>query len=85
MILNGHFPFSWKKSKEVKLCNTTKLVRATFPIEIEIGKVYQVNNSVISSEKPIGSEEFFNQMVEALGIIIDRRPEGRPRKIETKP
>ena len=83
MILNGHFPFSWKKSKEVKSCNTTKLVRATFPIEIEIGKVYQVNNSVTFSEKPIGSEEFFNQMVETLGIIIARLPKGRPRKMES--
>ena len=31
----------------------------------------------------MGSEEFLNQMVEAfLGIIIDRRPKGRPRKME---
>jgi hypothetical protein len=41
-----------------------------------------VNNSLIFSGKPIGSEEFLNQMVEALGITIDRRPKGRPRKIE---
>ena len=35
----------------------------------------QVNNSVIFSGKPIGSEEFLNRMVEALGItIIDRHP-----------
>jgi len=47
-----------------------------------MGKVYQVNNSVTFSEKPIGSEEFLKQMVEALGIIIDRCPKGRPRKIE---
>lgn len=26
------------------------------------------------------SEEFLNQMVKALGIIIDRHPRGRPRK-----
>ena len=40
-----------------------------------IGKVYQVNNSVTFSGKPIGSEEFFNRMVETLDInIIDRRP-----------
>ncbi|GAI07356.1 unnamed protein product [marine sediment metagenome] len=32
--------------------------------------------------KLIGFEEFLNQMVGALGIIIDRRPKGRPRKIE---
>ena len=31
----------------------------------------------------IGSEEFLNQIVEALGITIDRRPKGRPRKIES--
>jgi len=46
-------------------------------------KVYQVNNSVIFSGKPIGSEEFLNQMLEALGTIIDRRPEERPRKMES--
>jgi len=37
---------------------------------------------VIFIGKPIESEEFFNQMVEALGITIDRRPKGRPRKRE---
>ena len=26
------------------------------------------------------TEEFFNQMVGILGIIIDRFPKGRPRK-----
>jgi len=31
----------------------------------------------------MGSEEFLNQIVEALGIIIDRRPKGRPRKRES--
>ena len=31
----------------------------------------------------MGSEEFLNQMVEALGIIIDRYPKGRPRKTES--
>ena len=47
------------------------------------GKVCQVNNSVTFSGQPmIGSEKFFNRMVEALGIIIDRRPKGRPRKME---
>ena len=34
----------------------------------------QVNDSVTFNEKPIRSEEFFNQIIEALGIIIDRRP-----------
>jgi hypothetical protein len=28
------------------------------------------------------SEEFLNQMVEALGIIIDRRSKRKPRKME---
>ncbi len=31
----------------------------------------------------MGPEEFLNQMVEALGIIIDRRPKGKPRKMES--
>jgi len=36
---------------------------------------------VIFSGKPTGSEEFFNQMIETLGItIIDRCPKGKPRK-----
>jgi len=43
--------------------------------------VYQVNNSVIFSVKPIGSEEFYNRMVEVSGIIIDNRPKGKPRKM----
>ncbi len=30
----------------------------------------------------MGSEEFFNRMIETLGIIIDRPPKGRPRKRE---
>ena len=46
--------------------------------------MYQVNNSVTFSRKSIGSEEFFNRMIEALGIIIDRRPKGRPRKRKEK-
>ena len=45
--------------------------------------MYQVNNSVIFSGKPIGSEALLNRMVETLGITIDRRPEGRPRKMES--
>ena len=49
-----------------------------------MGKVYQVNNSVTLKGKPIGSEKFLIQMVEALGIIIDRRPKGRPRKRESQ-
>jgi len=31
----------------------------------------------------MGPEEFFNGMVEALGITIDRRPKGKPRKMES--
>jgi len=44
--------------------------------------MYYLNNSVTFSGKPIGSEEFLNQMVGVLGIIIDRRPKGRLRKME---
>ena len=29
----------------------------------------------------MGSKAFFNRIVEALGIIIDSRPKGRPRKV----
>jgi len=46
------------------------------------GRLSQVNNSVIFSGKSIGSEELLNQIVETLGIFIDRRPKGRPRKRE---
>ncbi len=45
--------------------------------------MYQLNNSVTFSGKPTGSEEFLNQMVETLGVIIDRRPKGRIRKMES--
>ena len=31
----------------------------------------------------MGSEMFLNQMVETLGIIIDRRSKGRPRKMKS--
>ena len=44
--------------------------------------MYQLNNLVTFSGKLIGSEEFPNQIVEALDIIIDRRPKERPRKME---
>jgi len=49
----------------------------------KIGKVCQVNNLVTFSGKPIGSEEFRNRRVETLGITVDRRSKGRPRKIES--
>ena len=42
--------------------------------------MYQVNNSVTFNGKFMGAEEFLNQMIETLGITIDRRPKGRPRK-----
>ena len=45
--------------------------------------MYQLNNSVTFSGQPIETEEFLNQMVEALGITIDRRLKERPRKIES--
>ena len=43
----------------------------------------QINNPVPFYIKPIGSEKFFNRMVEALDIIIDRHPKGRTRKRES--
>jgi len=42
-----------------------------------------LNNSVAFPGKPIGSEEFLIQIVETLGITVDRRPKGRPRKMES--
>jgi len=42
--------------------------------EIEI-----IEKSTVSG-KPIGTEEFLNQMVDTLGITINTRPKGRPRK-----
>jgi len=32
----------------------------------------------------MGSADFLNQKVKTLGIIIDRHPKGRPRKMESK-
>jgi len=32
----------------------------------------------------MGFEEFLNQIIEALGIIIDRRPKERAHKMEKK-
>jgi len=29
------------------------------------------------------SDEFFNQIVEALDIIVDKRPKGKSRKMES--
>jgi len=47
-----------------------------------MGKMYQVNDSVTFSGKPMGSEEFINQRVEALCIIIYKRPKGKAHKME---
>jgi len=45
--------------------------------------VSKANNLVTFGGKPIGSEEFLNYTVEALGIIIiDRCPKGRLRNRE---
>ena len=44
--------------------------------------MYQVNNSATFSGKPIRSEEFLSQMVKVLGIVMDKRPKGIPRKRE---
>ena len=43
----------------------------------------QVNNSVTFRRKPIGFVEFFDQILEALDIIIDRRLKGSPCKMES--
>ncbi len=43
----------------------------------------QFNNLVTLSGKPMESEELLSQIVEALGITIDRCPKGRPRKMES--
>jgi len=45
-------------------------------------RLCQLNNLVAFSGKPMGSEEFLNQMVEALDIIIDRHPKERPHKMK---
>jgi hypothetical protein len=45
--------------------------------------MYQLNNSVIFCGKLIGFVEFFDQILEALDIIIDRRLKGSPRKMES--
>ena len=45
--------------------------------------MYQLNNPETFSGQPIGFEEFLNQMVDALGITVDRRSKGRPREMES--
>jgi hypothetical protein len=40
--------------------------------------MFRLNISVTFTGKPIGLEEFFNQMIDTLGItIIDRHSKGR--------
>ena len=46
------------------------------------GRLCRINNSVIFSRNPIGSEEFLSRTFEVLGIIIDRRHKGRLHKME---
>jgi hypothetical protein len=47
-----------------------------------IGHMFRLNISVTFTGKPIGLEEFFNQMIDTLGItIIDRHSKGRLCKI----
>ena len=48
-------------------------------------RLYQLNNSETFTRKPIKSEEFLNQMVEALSITIDRRPKKDLVKWKAKP
>ena len=50
-----------------------------------MGKVCHFNNSVTFPAEPIGSEEFLNRMVEALGITIDDVPKQNPVKWKAKP
>ena len=49
---------------------------------LSISKSINLIYSVTFSGKPIESEEFLNQMIEILDITIDRRPKGKPRKME---
>ena len=46
-------------------------------------RLYQADNFVTFSGKSIESGEFLNQIVEVLGIIIERCPKGIPRKMES--
>lgn len=52
--------------------------------QIAIGDDFtsSINNSVTFSGQPIKSEEFLNRIVEALDIIIDRRPKRMTHKME---
>ena len=45
-------------------------------------RLLMLNNSATFKGKPIRAEEFLNRMIETLGITVDRRFKGRPRKME---
>ena len=47
--------------------------------------MYQLNNSVTFNGQSIVSEEFLNQMIEALGITIDKHPRENLVKWKAKP
>jgi hypothetical protein len=49
------------------------------------GKMYQLNNPVTFNEKPMGSEEFLNRMVEALGLLWIDVPKEEFVKRDVKP
>ena len=72
-----------KKHKDINDINI-EIINRDIPFSSECDREWlnQVNNSVTFSGKPIRSEEFFNQIVEVLGITIDRRPKERLRKRE---
>ena len=46
--------------------------------------MYSLNNSVTFNGKSIVTEEFLNQMVEALDITIYRHPRERLHKMESE-
>jgi len=52
--------------------------------EVSRGFLRWFKNSVTFSGKPIRSEVFLNQMVETLGITVDRRPKERLRRMESR-
>jgi len=65
-----------------RFINTAHFKRSAERLDVQ-GELYQLNNSVTFSGKLVWSEEFLNQMVEALGIIIDRGPKERACKRES--
>ena len=78
-------PEPYKRDNRDSYFLEVKIVKRIFLLErMNSGTVCQLNNSDTFSRKPMGSEEFLIQMVEVLGIIIDRHPKGRPRKMESQ-